>query len=121
MSVNLPQIGRLVLGSSTSIYQRFFIRTSEDTAAWAWQGYVYAPDDPATPLVTLAITWDSESNTGVLQHDPADVLARLDAESPAVDEIADLRFGVMGKPGTTDPVLFFAGPAALERGGPAWV
>jgi len=120
MSANLPQIGRLCLGSSTSIYRRFFVKTEEDTSGWTWQGYVYDPADPATALVTLAITWDSSTNIGVIQHDPAAVLALLDAPTPAVDEIEDLRFCVMAKPGTTNPVLFFAGYAELVRGGPAW-
>lgn len=121
MSKTLPQPGQLALCSATTLYQQFYIATSEDTSSWSWQGYVYDPTDPATALVPLVITWDSDNNLGVIQHSPAAVLALLDAPTPAVDAIEDLRFAVMAKPGTTNPVLFFAGPAKLKRGGPAWV
>jgi len=115
MSCVLPRPGYLALGSASTVAQVFSINTSEDTTSWTWQAYVFDPADPGVALVVLSVTWDSTTKKGMINHTPANVLARLDAPADPVDSIDGLRFVVRANVGLSAPVRFFAGPAKLFR------
>jgi hypothetical protein len=93
----------------------FCIETMEDPAGFQFQGHLYAAAAPATSVLQMTCEWDAANKRGIATYDPAAVATLLGTLTSL-----DLLWVLLGKPGTTYAVPFFAGAATLKLGGPGW-